>query len=131
MEGRRVPDMELTQTDWQERFDTDFPHGLIAEIDNGDPYTDPTYTCPRVVVVGMNGSMPMVVLPVVASSKSFTLSVVTYTTEGTDPVVASVIDAEGTRWHWSSGVSEEMAAVLTPLRDDPVNSPDFLAGEPS
>jgi hypothetical protein len=111
---------ELTQDQWQKRFDDDFPRGLIIELSYGDIATDPTYTSPRVSVTGMNGIMPMVYLSIVASSKSFDLSVASYKIEQTEPVVvADVISADGQRWRWSSGVSDEMAEILIPLRDDP------------
>jgi len=111
---------ELTQEQWQERFDTDFPRGLIIELSHGDIATDPTYTSPRVAVIGMNGIMPVVFTLVWNTSKSFEFSVASYKIEQTEPVVvADVISDDGQRWRWSSGVSDEVAGFLIPLRDDP------------
>jgi hypothetical protein len=121
--------MELTQEQWQTRFDEDFPRGLILELSYGDVETDPTYTSPRVAVTGMNGIMPMVYLSIVDSSKGFDFSVASYTIAQTEPVVvADVLTSEGWRCRWSSGVSDEMAAILIPLRDDPYVTRKFEEG---
>lgn len=115
-----VPAMELTKEQWQERFDEDFPRGLIIEISYGDVETDPTYTSPRVAVTGMNGIMPRVYMVIWGTSKSFEFSVVSYKIAQTKPVVvADVMSDDGQRWRWSSGVSDEVAGFLIPLRDDP------------
>ena len=103
---------------YQQRFDADFPQGLLATWDDpGGP--EHTYPVPRVEVLDMLGLDPVVRLPVDDWAKTVDGTIVSYRVERTDPcLVARVIFRDYPQRHmlWSAGVSSQLAARLIPAR---------------
>lgn len=76
---------ELT---WQERFDADFPHGLVMRW-FGD-VASPRYTIERVEVIAEQDAMPVIYLQVSGAQKSFEVHVLDYHVIGNEHLTARV-----------------------------------------
>lgn len=76
---------ELT---WQERFDADFPHGMVMHW-YGDP-TGPRYHVEAIEVITVENDLPEVHLDADAQGKAFDLHLTLYRVLATDPVAAHV-----------------------------------------
>lgn len=111
---------ELTVADWQHRLDREFPHGVVASWNDGNPRSA-TYLIPRIHVTGVRDGLPVVWLAAFSGSDKVLgpWPVTAMTTPSLHPRIVRVsfedIDKEMT---WSAGVDERLRAEMSRERLD-------------
>lgn len=108
----------MDEATWQNRFDTDFPHGLLATWRGQTGPEDPMYRIPRPQVIGSDGEEPVVRLDVWDTEKSFIIRITDYQlVEEHHPRRARITGAGyATAMYWSANISDELRRAMTPDR---------------
>lgn len=106
---------------WQERFDREFPRGVLLTAE-GRPSAH-TYPCPRPEVMAMRGFDPVVFLDIPGYGRNMTGTVTGYETVQTSPclVVKVTLDVGGQPPEvmlWSSNISDWQAMLMQRDRHD-------------
>lgn len=103
---------------WQQRFDKDFPDGLVASWVGAPP--EHSYHFARVEVVAMHGLNPVVFMDDPEWQKNVTGAVSSYSEVQHTPHLLASVTFEDTRRQmlWNAGLSQLEKSTLAPLRRD-------------